>query len=500
MIRFVLIFFLGYSGYVQSQIATEAITNNASIAGRSDGVLFTTSDGKSAFKYPANSNKMMASLGAFWISAKTNDSILLQASIYNPLQPEFWSGPIDTLTRKSKNPDNWNSVYLANAYDIKLHRENYKTPGYSVPKNIVDWPGNSLAGAALPAVLAPYIDWNLDGLYTPHNGDYPAIKGDNAMYQIYNDEYGEHNASGGIPLKAQVSQMVFNYTGYGMENVVFIEAYIKNMGDYDWKDCFVGFYTDIVLGNPNDNFIRTEVDQNLVYAYNGDETDEGDLGYGSDKPFLGQVWLNRPLSSSTVFEQKMPSNSMQLRRIMEGYTLEGKLKYDSTGGSKFAYPGTSDLNHTQSEISEESLGNVPGKRKMLSVVGPLNVKMGKGIKLEFALFAGTTQASVEAEVRKYAQSVKGFYNQNLNITAIPKQNYLEIYPNPCHANSNIYIHLPDNQNWTVDVMDAKGVMVCHSQNTYNNVIIAGDKIGACGVYYIRASSSHAVFNKKLIIN
>jgi len=497
---FILLLFLLQTGYVQSQIATESIVNNVSIAGRSDGVLFSTSDGKNAFQFPANSNKSMASLGAFWISAIAQDSILLQSSIFNPQQPEFWSGPIDTLTLKSKNPDNWNSVYVVNANDIKLHRENYKNQGYSVPATIANWPGNSMAGAALPAVLAPYIDWNLDGLYTPQEGDYPAIKGDNAMYQIYNDEYGEHNTSGGIPLKAQISQMVFNYTGYGMENVLFVEAYVKNMGDYDWKDCYVGFYTDLILGNPNDNFIRTDVNQKLVYAYNGDDMDEGEFGYGTDKPFLGQVWLNRSLSSSSVFNLETPKNSTQLRSVMEGYTIEGKLKYDSTGGSRFSNPGSSDLANTKSAISEESLGNLPGKRRMLSVIGPLNVNMGKSIKLDVALFAGITKSDVISEIIKQNQLVTNFYNKTLDNFSELSLNSFDIYPNPCRKHNEIYVKLPDYQTWTVDVLDMNGAIIFHTDNKTNNVIIASNKTGACGVYYIRATSKDAVYYKKLIIN
>jgi len=471
-----------------------------SIAGRSDGILFSTNDGKSAFQFPANSNKSMASLGAFWISAKTQDSILLQSSIFNPLQPEFWSGPIDTLTRKSKNPDNWNSVYVANSNDIKLHREKFKNQGYIVPSNIANWPGNSLAGQALPAVLAPYIDWDLDGVYTPQYGDYPAIKGDNALYQIYNDEFGEHNTSGGIPLKAQISQMVFNYTGYGMENVVFVEAYVKNMGDYDWKDCYIGFYTDVVLGNPNDNFIRTDVSENMVYAYNGDEIDEGDIGYGKMKPYLSQVWLNRALSSTSVFETDMPKNTTQLRNVMEGYTIEGKLKYDSLGSSKFSFPGTTDLVNTKVERSEETLNSIPGKRKMLSVIGPLDIKMGKSIQLDVALLAGTTANNIETEVKNKTQLVTDFYKKTLsNGSNLIKKDF-DIFPNPCKYNSELFVKLPDNQAWTLEVIDITGAVVFHSENKFNNVIIASNKMAACGVYYIRGISKETIIYKKLIIN
>lgn len=498
-LKIVLLLFLFQSGYVQSQVVVETITNNLGIAGRSDGILFSTSEGKNAFQYPANSNKSMASLGAFWISAITQDSILLQSSIFNPLQPEFWSGPIDTLTRKSKNPDNWNSVYVASVHGIKLHRENFKNQGYSVPSNIANWPGNSLKGAALPAVLAPYIDWDLDGLYTPQSGDFPAIKGDNALYQIYNDEFGEHNTSGGIPLKAQVSQMVFNYAGYGMENVVFVEAYVKNMGDYDWKDCYFGFYTDVVLGNPNDNYIRTNVKDNTVYAYNGDEMDEGDFGYGNLKPYLSQMWLNRTLSSSSVFETEMPKSTTQLRNVMKGYTIEGKLKYDSSGGSKFSFPGTSDLANTKIERSEESLGSKPGKRKVLSVIGPIDVKMGKSIKLDIAFFAGTTTNNIEEEIKKQTQLVTDFYNQTLSNTSKLFAKDVEIYPNPCKSNSELFVTLPDKQAWTIEILDMNGVLVFRSENLYKKVIIASNKIDACGVYYIRAISNEAICYKKLFI-
>lgn len=496
----VIVFLQLLSSNTDAQIAVEYISNNTKVGARADGILFTTADGKNAYYYPANSSKSMAALGAFWISARTQDSILLQSSIINPLQPEFWSGPIDTLTRKSKNPDNWNSVYVANAAEIKSHRENFNAMGYTVPHNIANWPGNSLAGAALPSVLAPYIDWDMNGLYSPEKGDFPAIFGNSALYQIYNDEYGEHNTSAGIPLKAQISQMVFNYAANGMDNVTFVQAFIKNMGDFDWKECYIGFYTDVVLGNPNDNFVSTDVNKHLIYSYNGDDNDEGEEGYGTEKPYLGQIWLNRNLSSTAVFDGNLPKTSTELRNIMKGFTLDGQLKYDSTGGSKFAFPGNSDLTNTKVEISETTLKKVPGNRKMLSVIGPIDLEVGKSYKLDIAFFAGVTNTSLHSTIENQSKLINEFYSKTLNALTLDTKKSLRIYPNPINRNDDIKIELPDNQAWTLDIIDPKGAIVFHSDNQYKNIIIASNNLSASSVYYIRAISNKNVLFKKVVIN
>ncbi|MBK8414466.1 MAG: hypothetical protein IPL22_08125 [Bacteroidetes bacterium] len=55
-----------------------------------------------------------------------------------------------------------------------------------VPTNIADW---LVSIHLFSRVLAPFADFNSNGIYDPQNGDYPYILGDESIYSIFNDYF-----------------------------------------------------------------------------------------------------------------------------------------------------------------------------------------------------------------------------------------------------------------------------------------------------------------------
>lgn len=469
---------------------------------RSDGLLFTNGSGTSTYNFPAGTGLPMIRFAGFWISARSNSGLLMQSVTTNPAKPEFWSGPIDTITRKSKNPELWNKIYHANAGENNYHRKHFSDAGYVIPSSISQWPAHSSQGDALPAVLAPFIDWNNDGTYNPQFGDYPAIVGDESILCLYNDEYGEHATGGTAPLKAQILQQGFNTLESGLDHVTWLNAYIKNMNDVDWNDCYIALYADLILGNETDNYAGTDANKNLVFGYNADGFDEG--FYGSNLPYTALMPLNHSLFASMIFneaaENKLPVDAGGYENVMHGKLPSGAIKYESSGATRFSYPGVSDLVHTKIERSEESDTTVAGARKILAIVGPFNLKSNEFVKLDFAIFSDTSSQPLVA-LRNKANTVNAFYNQYLSAKKIKNNpDDINIYPNPAGKTEQIKINHLGNRGAEIKIFGPLGQLQYQMQTVENEVIIPEGVFNDKGLFIIAINREVGSVYKKIIIN
>lgn len=67
------------------------------------------------------------------------------------------------------------------------HQNNRASSGYQPIEVIANWPAHGDVSKGQAYYLAPFVDNNNDGDYNPLDGDYPKIKGQQAIYYIYND-------------------------------------------------------------------------------------------------------------------------------------------------------------------------------------------------------------------------------------------------------------------------------------------------------------------------
>lgn len=76
-------------------------------------------------------------------------------------------------------------------------------------------------------------------------------------------------------------------------------------------------------------------------------------------------------------------------------------------------------------------------------------------------------------------------------------------PNPFNGNTVIGFDMPDNDDITLQVIDASGKVVLNTitsaQKGYNQVSISKDDLSAAGVYYYQLNSSYGVITKKMIL-
>ncbi|MFY8165645.1 MAG: two-component regulator propeller domain-containing protein, partial [Sediminibacterium sp.] len=173
---------------------------NASILDRGD-MFFDVATSKSKYEVPKGSGSYAAFANSLWIGGKVNNQLRTACQTYRQSGVDFWPGLLDTVT--ALNPSvgiGEGNVVSVTAVEIQdfifnYNNGNVQNSTYIPARGILDWPTSGSGNFSRN--VAPYVDVNLNGIYDPlAGGDYPIIKGDQMLYQVYNDASGIHNGSG----------------------------------------------------------------------------------------------------------------------------------------------------------------------------------------------------------------------------------------------------------------------------------------------------------------
>lgn len=181
--------------------------------------------------------------------------------------------------------------------EIDQHINGVGTPGYRASETILTWPGNN----SNMEPLAPYYDADGDGIYNPYCGDYPIIRGDMAVFTIYNDSknyeslVSNHQPDKCLPMGAEVHCMFYSFDepeDSALNSTVYANYTIYNRSNDTYHNAYLGLFTDFDLGFGFDDFIGCDVSRGCSYAYNGDEVDgPGDGAFGERWPSQTAVIL-----------------------------------------------------------------------------------------------------------------------------------------------------------------------------------------------------------------
>ncbi|HRH70617.1 MAG TPA: T9SS type A sorting domain-containing protein [Flavobacteriales bacterium] len=268
----------------------------------------------SGFSLPNGASAMHSS--GLWMGGRTPvNQLNLAAHLFNDAM-DFFPGPLTNDGAAGISTDvseQYDRVWSVGAAEIALHRNYFdcvENPecdvatefpnGYQIPQTILDWPAMGDPSLGQSLYLAPFVDHDMDGDYTPANGDHPCTAGDGALYVIYNDRLAPHAQSGGGGIGLEVHMMPFAYanTDPFLEQTVFVHYTINNRGTQTLNDFRIGNFADLDIGCSNDDVIGTDVGRNMVYIYNGDDVDDADcqgtIGFGEQPPAFGMVILKGP--------------------------------------------------------------------------------------------------------------------------------------------------------------------------------------------------------------
>lgn len=127
------------------------------------------------------------------------------------------------------------------------------------------------------------------------SGDYPSFDFNNPqnipdmmLYMIYNDKGNIHSETEGLAIGVELHTQCFGYsTNDEVNNMTFYRTTIYNRGSETVDSCIFGQWVDADLGNYSDDYVECDVKRNLGLCYNGDDNDEGILGYGLNPPSVG---------------------------------------------------------------------------------------------------------------------------------------------------------------------------------------------------------------------
>src|SRR5690606_15122789 len=83
-----------------------------------------------------------------------------------------------------------------------------------------------------------------------------------------------------------------------VNNMTFYRSKVANRGFEALDKTYFGQWVDADLGNYADDYVGCDVGRSLGYCYNGDDNDEGVLGYGLNPPSMGVDFFEGPLDSA----------------------------------------------------------------------------------------------------------------------------------------------------------------------------------------------------------
>jgi len=446
-----------FSGSLFGQSYATLDINNILARINSNGILFCGDNYDCKFEVPRGRGKHTIFASNIWLGGMDEGGDLhLAAQTYNLKGVDFFYGPIADNYTSSSYITKYNKVWKMDKMIIEEHMQDYTSSGYQVPKTIADWPGNGDTTNGEASQLAPYIDFNKNSIYDPVNGDYPDIRGDRAIFYMINDDKQAHTETGGKKLRIEIHGMAYAF--YDTANsmlgeTVFVNFKVFNRSNNKYNSVYMGLWTDMDLGNYGDDFVGSDSLLGMFYTYNGDDIDEGILGYGFNPPAQGSVFLSHPISNFLYYNNDTsntgnPVNSLDYYNYMKGRWMDGKDMtfggngYGGATPSNFMFSGKPETGSGWTEISS---GNTPGDRRGIMSIGPFTFLPGTDFCIDVAFPYASTKSNSSigsvALLRQRMKILKTFYeaqNYNCEFTAGIKENKIEqgfakVYPNPCNG-------------------------------------------------------------------
>ncbi|TXC76037.1 T9SS type A sorting domain-containing protein [Luteibaculum oceani] len=234
----------------------------------------------------------------FWFSGYNQDGD--RKTIYETFYPTgdaaYEKGTMNTNRFRAAR-----SLVKVSSQEIEAHKANYSDPNYTVPFSIKFWPAQGDTSIGEMANMAPFVDFNKNGIYDPENGDYPDIVGDQIIYQIKNDNGMPAHLRMGVEKHLQIFTITPQTEEESvLENVVFVNVELYNRGMHEFDLLKSGFWMDFDIGFANDDQYGSDSTRGIAYAYNGDADDED--AWGSNPPALAVASFGCGISGNVSLE------------------------------------------------------------------------------------------------------------------------------------------------------------------------------------------------------
>jgi hypothetical protein len=523
--------------------------------------------GNASYEVPKGSNTHSEFAAALWIGGlDAGNQLHIACQTYRQNGNDFWPGPLDTTnaTTNATVVNNYNKIWKVDYNDINNFINQFNLGNvplsYTPTPDIVNWPAQGTGNNSRN--LAPFVDVNGDGLYDWKQGDYPKIKGDQALYFIFNDNFNTHTETGGLPFGIEVHAMAYSYGCPTMTNgrnelayTTFYDYKIYNRSGNNYNTVYVGLWNDVDLGNGMDDYISCSVHDNLGFCYNSDTLDQNNMGmngYGYYPPAIGSTVLKGPYApagdgidndndsivdepneqclmsyldyynnnvGSFPTQTTNPSRKYHYYNLMQGmwkdstYHTCGGNAYGGSTRTKYVYPWNNYLGNPCGTWTELTAGNLAGDRRYIQSSGPFNLPAYGNTEVEYALVwsvdsSATTNRNI-ASVNKLlvdVRKIKSFYNsgpgnclQPITLNVNSQELKNDFSIYPNPANSALYIHSESGLGkCNIVITDILGKLVLETKN--DNLYNQSLNIESLtnGVYFLNIKSEKGQTVKKFV--
>jgi len=272
--------------------------NNVNARFNCFGNQFWDLQGEAKYFVPNGSQKTSLFSQALWLGGlDENEDLHLAGERYRHIGQDYWHGPVSEVY-DSLYDMRWFHIWKLNRDEIEYHKAHWWETSYEPISDIVNWPGNGDTEQGQLEQIAPYEDHNNNGIYEPMQGDAPIIKGDQALFFVYNDARHPHTETQGVPLGIEIHAMAYAYDmpeDSALWSTIFLHYKIINRSDTAYHDVYAGVFTDTDLGEAWNDYIECDVQRGLYLVYNGTPNDGDEPGaYGENPPAQGILFLGGP--------------------------------------------------------------------------------------------------------------------------------------------------------------------------------------------------------------
>jgi hypothetical protein len=506
-----------------AQNTTVLDQNNVSAVLQTNGLFFNNqADGAPGYTVPKDSMASVIYSSAFWFGGTDSNGGLHLAGTKYAYNDDVFCGPISSDYTDTDYLDLYeDKFWKITKSEINDHYYHYQQASYVMPSVIAEWPANGQSSIGVSNDMAPYVDMNSNGFYDPENGDYPNIRGDEAVYIIMNDAAGIHAETGGDPLGMEFHYMFYQFSSSDyINNTTFINLKVINRSVNTYSNFKVAYFADHDIGGYSDDFVGCSPSENLMIGYNGDQND---IQFGINPPAVGVKFLNHSLDVFTYFSgggvspQTEPNTAAEYYGFMNAmWGISGlPFTYGGSGingsiNARYMFPGNSDplFSGTGGQSvpgwSEVSENNYPGNRSMVGVTGGVTITPNESICYDYAVLynrSGTTNIENSDGLTGLSTQVQAFYDAEVNWgcdnvvlnTVNNSEIDFEMYPNP----SNGELNLSSNSIFDVTIYSINGEVV-YSNSGVNSTLKLNLDVSN-GIYFVKVTQDNSTFTQKLII-
>jgi hypothetical protein len=305
-------------------------------------------NGRSHYYVPKTGVNSVLFAGSLWLGGLSPDQQLKLAAVqYRYAGNDFWPGPLTNTGTAETNSEtclDWDKFSISLRTDAALHRAyfdclqdpncdiNELTPeGYVIPAYFLDYPAHGNLSMGQDFYIAPFYDYNSNGIYDPTQGDYPwydlersidcqsrqsqdpvPLFGDQTFYWVFNDKGNVHSESGGQSIGMEIRAQAFAFsTNDEVNNMTFYNYVLINQGTQTLQDTYFGTWIDCDIGGHVDDFVGCDVQRGLGYCYNGNAFDAPSalsFGYGENPPAVGVDFFEGPYQDKDNFDNPLTSD------------------------------------------------------------------------------------------------------------------------------------------------------------------------------------------------